>query len=743
MGWLDITLPTPDELRSCSACPLQGHGNPVPGEAWSSCDVMLVGEGPGATEASTGRPFVGESGRRLRGMLEEADVTSFYLTNTVKHRTDSKNRSPTAEEVAGCLPFLRREVAVIAPKVIVLIGVEAMVLAGFKARGRVKKTHGRWGSLWGVPCVAMIHPAAIGRMNQKDRGAWTGSSLAVLRQARRKTEGWELTPVGHQQSGGAWVPSGAAFDLETTSTEPRDTEIVLGAATSAQDGVTRVYPAKWFADYGHLAFEPPDPYLIMHHSAFDATVAARYGLDLRHVRLDDSMVLAHVKGIEDLSLAGMSAKLLDEPVLSYQAMFGDRTPTYEEFADKCARDTVQTGKVWNHLAGEGGPDFRVYADIERPLLPIVAQMQHTGGFELAREELEAELASHEQRMAELETAFKGFIGDPDININSGAQVAKALSEALGLPLSRLTPKKDRASVDEAALRPLVPHSTAVAVLLSYRSLRKEASSFISPWLEVDRLTSLWHQTGARTGRWSSSKPNLQNIPGPLRRFLLAREGNLLVSADYSQVEYRVAAHLSQDPLMLEGFRNGEDFHDATQKRFGMPDRRMAKVFNFGGVLFGGSAAKMLEEATKWGLPLTWGEASEFLKEAHRIYPTYYRWADAVAKKGMIDGTADGLFGRTFRLAEGMNASERNKLGRQAVNYPTQGGAMDIVKLAMGRAWYTLGRPINAQVHDEIVFEVAEEEANEFAETLRPVLLAENPLSIPIDVEIRVSRRWKE
>lgn len=742
MSWIEITLPTADELRSCMACPLEGHGNPVPGEAWGSCDMMLVGEGPGATESRTGRPFVGESGRLLRGMLTEADIHSFYLTNTVKHRTDDKNRSPTAEEVDGCLGFLRREVAVIAPKVIVLIGEEAMVLAGFKARGRVKKTHGRWGQLWGVPAVAMIHPAAIGRMNQKDRGSWTGSSLAVLRQARRKAEGWELPPVAWTAKPGWWVPSGSAFDLETTSVEPRDTTMILAAATSAQDGQTRIYDAKWFENQGHLAYEPPDPYLIMHHSAFDATVAARYGLDLRRVRLDDSMVLAHTKGIEDLSLAGLSAKLLDEPVPSYQELFGDAPPTYEGLADKCARDTVQTGRVWNTLAYEG-PDFLVYADIERPLLPIVAQMQHTGGFELARKELEAELASHKRRMDELEQAFKDFISDSEININSGEQVAKALTEALGLPLSRLTPKKDRVSVNEAALRPLVPQSTAVAVLLAYRSLKKEASTYLEPWLDMVRLTSLWHQTGTRTSRWSSSGPNLQNIPLPLRRFLLARLGNLLVSADYSQVEYRVAAHLSQDPLMLEGFRQGEDFHDATQKRFGMPDRRMAKVFNFGGVLFGGSAEKMLEEATKWGLPLTWGEAAAFLKEAHAIYPTYYRWAEGVAQQGMTDGTADGLFGRTFRLAAGMNASERSKLGRQAVNYPIQGGAMDIVKRAMARAWYALLRPINAQIHDEIVFEVAEEEANEFAEALRPVLLAENPLSVPIDVEIRVSRRWKE
>ncbi len=741
MTWISIALPTPDELTSCMGCPLEGHGNPVPGEAWGSCDVMLVGEGPGATESRTGRPFVGESGRRLREMLAEAGVDSFYLTNTVKHRTDSTNRSPTAEEVAGCLGFLRREVAVIAPKVIVLIGEEAMVLAGFKARGRVKKTHGRWGQLWGVPAVAMIHPAAIGRMNQKDRGSWMGSSLAVLRQARRKAEGWELPGVDWTQVSGWWVPSGSAFDVETTSTEPRDTTMILAAAT--KDGKTTVYDAAWFERHGHLAFEPPEPHLIMFHSAFDATVAARYGLDLRRVKLDDSMVLGHTKGIEDLSLAGMSAKLLDEPVPSYQELFGDEPPTYEGLADKCVRDTVQTDKVWDYLVAQGGPDLEVYTDIERPLLPIVAQMQHTGGFELAREELEAELGSHERRMEELETSFKDLTGDSNININSGPQVAKALTEALGLPLSRLTPKKDRVSVDETALRPLVPHSTAVAVLLSYRSLKKASSTYLEPWLDMERLTSLWHQTGARTTRWSSSGPNLQNIPVPLRRFLLARLGNLLVSADYSQVEYRVAAHLSQDPLMLEGFRNGEDFHDATQKRFGMPDRRMAKVFNFGGVLFGGSAQKMLEEAIKWGLPLTWEQANAFLKEAHAIYPTYYRWADVVAQKGMTDGTADGLFGRTFRLAEGTNAYERGKLGRQAVNYPIQGGAMDIVKRAMGRAWHTLGRPINAQIHDEIVFEVAEEEADEFAEALRPVLLAENPLSVPIDVEIRTSRRWKE
>lgn len=738
---IHLALPTADDLRACQACGLAG-AHPVPGEAWGNSDVMVIGEAPGAMEAQTSRPFVGESGRRLRRMLEEAEVRSFYLTNVLKHRPmNPPNRDPTSDEVAACLPFLRCEVGLIQPKVLVLVGATAMCLT-WKAKGRVKKTHGRWGELWNVPCVAMIHPAAIGRMSQRQRGEWEASSVSLLQQARRKAEGWELPPAPYEIENGP-VPLGSAFDIETTGLDQRHDDMILAAA---HDGTkTWVYDKDYFAHTGDYSFSRDGgwAHLLMHHSAFDATVLARLGIDLRKLMLDDTMVLAHVKGMQGLSLGALSSKLLGEPMPTFD--FDGATP--EQLAAKCAQDVVQTYGVWGHLVPGEVPteeelqDFQVYSLIERPLLNVVAQMTASGGFEVEHDEVKEEVDRTRAQITELEAAFAEVTGT-SINMGSGDQVAKVLTE-LGLPLKRLTPEGDRPSVDALALRPLLGAHPCVGILLARRALEKRNSTYLVPWLLLERLVALWHQTGTRTFRFSSSQPNLQNVPVSLRRYCTARPGNLLVSADASQIEYKVAAHLSQEPAMLEAFRAGTDFHTMTQERFGMPDRRMAKVFNFGGLLFGGSAEKMLEEAVKWGLPLTWAQAEAFIEEAHVAYPTYYRWARQVGRKGMTDGYVDGLYGRRFRLLEGLNRAETSKLGRQAVNYPIQGGASDIVKLALARAWWKLGRPINALTHDEITFEVAEHEANDFVRALQPVLLENNPLSVPLTWDIRVSRRWKE
>ena len=1000
----ELGLPGAAELRACEACRLKGRGEPVPGEAWNVGEntVILIGEAPGPTEAKTGRPFVGESGRRLRRLLAEAGIKDFYLTNTVRH-WPTRNRVPKDDELEACLPFLAREIAVIQPKVIVLVGETSMCLA-FKAKGRVKKTHGRWSTLYEIPTAAMIHPAAIGRMTQKDRGAWEGACLSVLAQARRKAEGWELPDVPWTDAQGAPVPLVSALDIEATGTDPRVADMVLAAAYDGE--VARVYKQPSDMTFAR-AYPHNRAYFVTHNSAYDATLLMRHGvLGAREMDLEDTMVLAHVMGLTDLSLKGLSAKLLDEPMPAFEELFGDDAAAADQrkLAGYCARDAVQTLKLFYRLHDQARPeDVKVYEDIERPLLPIFAEMTAFGGFELDQEGIQAELDVTTNQMEKLDFVFRSLVEEPTINIKSGDQVAAVLKDKLGLPLTKLVPKKDRVAVGAAVLRGIEAHHPCVGVLLQYRVLEKRKSTYLLKWSKLKRLTALWHQTGTRTGRSSSSGPNLQNIPNNLRKYLTARPGKKFVAADYSQVEYRVAAHLSQDPAMIQAYLDGRDMHDETARMM-WPDaeeitaemRRRAKILNFGGILFGGcfvagtrvltkdlrwkpiekvtvgetllafdetprqpnkqrhwrgttvtaqhcrmakvvrvtfddgsqvtctpdhpflswgssdpwrpivpprrgkrrygrvvrrvlptwndddtreagwlagfydgeahlrvrnspprhglslgvaqnpgptlneavhylrakgftpgkshsmgekcvrvnllggvaetlrflgqirperlirhlnahddigamyklamtrvvnveplgvapvynlttttrtfiaegfavhnSPDKMLEEAQRYNYPLTYKEAENAIRQAQRERPTYYAWAAETAHKGLTDQYIDGLYGHRFYLAEGLSYQELNKLGRQAVNYPIQGGARDIVKIGMAKAWSVLLMPIVADNHDELIFEVDEGEADEFALALKPILEYNNPLDVPLLVDIRVGWRWKE
>jgi uracil-DNA glycosylase family 4 len=718
---------------------------------------MLVGEGPGHTEEQTGRPFVGESGRLLRALMKEAGLIvevehaslsgDFYITNVVKHRPP-KNRTPKPDEVVACLPYLGREVAIVQPKVVVLIGETAMCLA-FKAKNKVKKTHGRWGTLPGtnVQCVAMIHPAAIGRMLAKDRPGWLASCVDVLRQAKKVAEGWKPPQVAWSWAQGK-VPQKCAFDIEATSEDQRIAKMILAAAYDGTDTQVWTQPA--------TAMDiPEDADLTTHHTAYDGTVLVKAGkINLRKISLNCTMVKAHTMGLPDLSLKGLSGKILDTPIPSFADVIGnaEEAPT-KQLAGYCARDAVQDWKLDGALTAMARPqDLVVYEEIERPLLPIVCEMDAFGGFELDRDSIEQELAKTFTKMLLLEGQFKLLSGKSDININSGDQV-EALFRELGLPLKKRTDSGARYSVDVDVLKILQPYHSCVGVLLAYRKLQKRISTYLKPWLAVDgnRLTSLWQQCGTRTYRFSSTGPNLQNIPASLRWLLIARPGHVLVCADASQIEYRVAAHLSKDPHMLQAYLDGRDMHDETCVMLGWLKpgekaphelRRQAKVFNFGGILYGGSAKTMMVEARKHDLPLTLHEAEKNLQIAEKERPVYYAWAEETGQGGVSDGYIDGLYGRRFRLQAGTSFSELAHEHKQAVNYPIQGGAQDIVKKAMRRTW-DMGPRINAQVHDEIVWELPEGEAEEFAAHLPEVLEAENPLCVPTPWDIHVGARWKE
>lgn len=731
--------PTSEELAACNACPLAGT-RPVPMQVVGDGRLLIVGEAPGEMEERTGIPFVGQSGRLLRYWLEQAGITDYAITNAVRHRPPH-NRTPADDEVAACAPYLAREIAAVRPRVVVLVGEVAMRYV-WAARGRVKRHHGRWGDLNGIPAVGMIHPAAVLRMGEPQRSAWAASCLAILSQAWARAHG-DREQVEWREAAAPMLPASPAvlaIDCETSGLDPRTADPILAAASDGERA--------WVYDAPRLP--RVEGATLMHHSAFDGPVLARCGLlDARRVDLDDTMVLAHVLGHSDLTLKGLSARVLRQPMDTFEDRFGhipdlaervrqDRE-LWRQLAEYCALDARQTRRLFDALWQAASPDDRsVYLLVERPLLPVIVDMTVNGGFAVDREAMEAAIVSMEREIEEIKGLFAECAGEA--NLDSPAQLAAAL-ERLGVPLVRRTPS-GRPSTGEGALREIAHLHVAVQLILLYRERRKLLSTYLRPLAQEERVTALWHQVGTRTGRLSSSSRNLQNMPAAVKRYLTARPGRTLVRLDLSQIELRVAAHLSREPALLQAFRTGRDVHQETMDALGLPDRRLAKVFNFG-LIYGAGPDKLVESARLYDISLSRQEAELFYRRMRERMAAYFAWAANMGRAALEGKTVRGLYGRRFRFPPPRDAQEAAHLERQACNYPIQGGAVDITKRLMSAAWRVLGRPILAQVHDEIVFEVAPDEVDDFVSALRRLLREENPLDVPLEADITWGFRWKE
>jgi len=351
----------------------------------------------------------------------------------------------------------------------------------------------------------------------------------------------------------------------------------------------------------------------------------------------------------------------------------------------------------------------------------------------------------------------------EFNINSPKQLGEVLFEKLNLPTSKKTKKTKGYSTDQAVLEELALSYELPRLILDYRQLAKLKSTYADalPRLvhpETGRLHTSFNQTGTATGRLSSSEPNLQNIPvrteigRSIRGAFVPEEGSLLVSADYSQVELRVLAHLSQDPVLLDAFRNDQDVHERTALevfgREAMSDRaewrRRAKVINFG-IVYGLSAFGL---AQRLGIPKE--EAQSFIDSYFQRYQGVRAWLDKTIEEARRSGFVRTLFGR-IRPIPDINSKDYNVrqfAERTAVNTPIQGTAADIIKIAMIRIRKSLqenhlSSKLLLQVHDELVLECPMAEVETVRQSLRREMEGAAELSIPLRVDMSVADNWKD
>ena len=399
----------------------------------------------------------------------------------------------------------------------------------------------------------------------------------------------------------------------------------------------------------------------------------------------------------------------------------------------------------------------VFSDIEMPLIPVLARIE-TRGLRLdsaALERLGSELAA---RIGDLEERIHELAGGP-FDIGSPKQLGEVLFDKLQLPETKKTQKTKRASTRAEVLEELAAQHELPALVLEYRELTKLKSTYVDPLptlvsKETGRLHTRLHQTVAATGRLSSSDPNLQNIPArtelgrKVRRAFVAAPGNRLLSADYSQIELRVLAHLSGDPALLEAFQRGEDIHARTAAEvfagFGLDPaeaRRRAKIVNFS-VIYGKTAFTLGRE-----IGVSTGEAQAFIDAYFARYARVRALIEEIRETARNAGRVTTLFGRQRLIPEirAQNRARREAAERMAVNAPIQGAAADLIKIAMlgvERALAGTSGALLLQVHDELLVEAEAGEAEAVGETVRREMESAAELAVPLVAEVRVSDFWE-
>jgi DNA polymerase-1 len=507
------------------------------------------------------------------------------------------------------------------------------------------------------------------------------------------------------------------------------------------------------------------------HLKYDANVLMNHGITLRGIREDtmlESYVLDATGSRHDLDT--LSLKYLGQRTIHFEDIAGkgakqitfNQVPV-EQAAPYAAEDAEVTLRLHALLSArlEAEPSLQqLYRELEIPLVPVLSRIERNGAL-VCREQLAVQSAELGQRMLTLEAKAHELAGGP-FNLGSPKQLGEILFNKLELPVLKKTPKGAPSTAEEV-LAELALDYPLPAVLMEYRSLSKLKSTYtdklpgmIDP--KTGRVHTSYHQAVTATGRLSSSDPNLQNIPirteegRRIRQAFIAAPGCKIVAADYSQIELRIMAHLSQDPGLLAAFAEGLDVHSATAaevfavdiEQVSVDQRRKAKAINFG-LIYGMSAFGLAKQ-----LGIGRHEAQEYIDVYFARYPGV---ADYMARTRALaheTGYVETLKGRRLYLPE-INARNRQRqqaAERTAINAPMQGTAADLIKLAMLAvdAWIEasgVDARLMMQVHDELVFEVADDAVDTLSERVVALMSDIGWLDVPLVVEVGTGDNWDE
>lgn len=574
-----------------------------------------------------------------------------------------------------------------------------------------------------------------------------------------------------------------AVDTETTSIDYMQAELVgfsfaVGPGRAAYLPVAHDYPGapdQLSLQHALQALAPvlanPDIAKVGQNLKYDVSVLARYGVAVKgtlHDTMLQSYVLNSVATRHNMdALAGF---YLDRKTIHFEDVAGkgakqltfNQVPL-ETAADYAAEDADVTLQLHHCLYPQlqAAPSLlSVYDNIDMPLVPILSEVERQGTLVDGRmlKQHGAELAD---RLNELTQEVWSLAGE-NFNLDSPKQLQTILYDKMGLPVLKKTPG-GQPSTAEPVLADLAQDYELPQVILTYRSLAKLKSTYadklpLDIHAETGRIHTSYHQAVAATGRLSSSDPNLQNIPirnaegRRIRQAFVAPAGNVILAADYSQIELRIMAHLSADQGLSQAFAENQDIHRATAAEvFGLApqevaddQRRSAKAINFG-LIYGMSAFGLAKQ-----LNISRGLAADYIERYFQRYPGVLRYMDETRALAAEQGFVETVFGRRLYLPE-INAKavpRRQAAERTAINAPMQGTAADIIKLAMisVQQWLPasgLDARMIMQVHDELVFEVAESDVDALNAGVIERMAGAAALNVPLVVDTGIGENWDQ
>jgi DNA polymerase-1 len=568
-----------------------------------------------------------------------------------------------------------------------------------------------------------------------------------------------------------------SVDTETTDTDPLRARLVgLSFSTDPRTA--------WYVPVGHASgTQLPLPDVLHrlarvlsdegrpkvgHNVKYDYTVLAGYKIPLRGLDFDTMIAayLARPTG-RGLSLSALALERLGVEMTPIESLIGKGRnqltmdlvdiPSVAKYAGADASVTLQLRNLLDQDLRDRSL-YDLFRDVEMPLVTVLADMEEIGVC-LDTDVLADMSREMTQAIGDLATSIYNRAGR-NFNINSTQQLSQLLFQELKLPSGRRT--KTGHSTDNEVLEALRDRHPIVGEILEYRQLLKLKNTYVDalPSLinsRTGRVHTDFNQTVAATGRLSSSNPNLQNIPirGELgrkirRAFVPSRKENLLLAADYSQIELRILAALSKDPRLVDAFVSREDVHRATAAAvFGVPlenvtadQRRIAKVVNFG-IIYGIGEQRLAHETG-----ISRSEAAEFIASYNRTYAGVKSFMDDLRKRAAFQGYVTTLLGRRRDIPEihSNHQGIRAAAERAAINMPIQGTAADIIKVAMIRLHAGLAErypnsSMVLQVHDELVFDVPATELPGVAELASDLMANAMRLDVPLEVELHAGHDW--
>jgi DNA polymerase-1 len=509
----------------------------------------------------------------------------------------------------------------------------------------------------------------------------------------------------------------------------------------------------------------------MHNAKYDMTVLLRYGIAVRGL-LFDTMLAAylaepgrHGLGLKDqvFQRLGMVMTPISDLIGTGSKRISISQVALRKVADYAGADADMTLRLLASTQStlEEHALLVMYNNIEMPLISVLMQME-LYGVALDAPFLREFGERLDEQLALLEQAIYDSVGHR-FNVNSNKQLGVVLFDDLKLPTGRKN--KTGYSVGADVIESLEGKHPIIDHLLAYRQLAKLKSTYVDGLLALmdshtGRVYTSFNQTVASSGRLSSSNPNLQNIPvrteigRQIRRAFIADPGYVLLSADYSQIELRILAHITHEPRLVEAFNKDEDIHTITASSlFAVPveevtkdQRRLAKTVVYA-VLYGQSAFGLAQIT---GMSNT--EAASFIKRYHETFPCIKSYVDSTLNQARMQGYVNTLYGRKRFIPDMsvLSYNERQALEREAINMPIQGTNADLIKIAMIRLHHALREMhmktrMILQVHDELVFEVPVEELEHAKCLIKAEMegVDDGVISVPIKVALKVGRNWYE